>query len=505
MRPSSFYKLLITCLFSLAVAIGVWVATPDYSAGHFFGRPFFPGLLEKVNDVDVMSVEHEGTTMTFIRDASGNWSLMEADSYPADKERIRNVLIGLANLEKIEPKTALPEFYPDLGVEDNTRPGSKSYLVTLMTVEGKQLLSLLVGRSTRGISWNGTGYFVRRPEESQSWLARGSMDITGDSRSWLNTRILPLVKGRASSVTIIDGSKKREAIYKRVSPRTRLDATFLSDPYFLISEEYTEEMEKALTSFDFAEVSARTADIGDESPFTSAFIETFDGLNIYVFFYLINDKPSAAVSFSAADNAPEDVKKEAERLEQQHSPWLYVMPGDKVSAILPFLAAPEKTPPRAEPKKKPEPVKKAAPAKKILPIKKIAPAKKAAPAKTAVPAKKPAAAKKAPVKPAEQKQEKKAVPPAPDKPVLTEKAAAKEETTNQKNAAGTQQSAGKKTDEKPAVPAPDKAVPAEKTEIKEEETAKKETAEKLPETSGNPAKEETTQPQEQTPASPRQE
>lgn len=410
MRPSSFYKLLITCLFSLAVAIGVWVSTPDYSAGHFFGQPFFPGLLEKVNDIDVMSIEHEGTTMTFIRDSSGNWSLMEADSYPADKERIRNVLIGLANLEKIEPKTALAEFYPDLGVEDNTRAGSKSYLVTLMTVEGRQLLSLLAGRSTRGISWNGTGYFVRRPDEDQSWLVRGSMDITGDSRSWMNTRLLPLARGRISSVTIVDGSKKREAIYKRVSPRTQLDATFLSDPYFLISEEYTGEMEKALTSFDFAEVSARPSDIGEESPFTSAFIETFDGLNIYIFFYLINDKPSAAISFSAAENASDEVKKEAERLEQQHSPWLYVMPGDKVSAVLPFLAAPEKkAPEKAAPKKKAEPAKKAAAAKKILPIKKIAPAKKSKPAKK------------------QKEPEKKTTAPVQSKPAPTEQPAVKEE------------------------------------------------------------------------------
>lgn len=38
--------------------------------------------------------------MTFQRDGEGSWTLVEADGYPADRERIRNILIGLAGLEK---------------------------------------------------------------------------------------------------------------------------------------------------------------------------------------------------------------------------------------------------------------------------------------------------------------------------------------------------------------------------------------------------------------------
>lgn len=74
-------------------------------------------------------------------------------------------------------------------------------------------------------------------------------------------------------------------------------------------------MENALTAFDFEDVAARPKNLAEETPFSSAFIETFDGLNIYLFFYLIESKPFAAVSFTAANNADAEVKAEAAELE----------------------------------------------------------------------------------------------------------------------------------------------------------------------------------------------
>lgn len=353
MHPRSFYKLLAAAVIAFAAALSVWILTPEYSAGTFFGRPLIPGLMEKINDIEAVSIEHGGKTMTFQRDGEGSWTLVEADGYPADRERIRNILIGLAGLEKIEPKTALPEFYPDLRVEDNMNEKSGSYLVTLLTNEGDPLTRLLVGKRTNGISWNGQGYFVRFPDDPQSWLVRGNVDVTGDMRSWLSVRLLPLVKGRTSSITIVDGTKTREAVYKLTAPAMAMQPSFLSDGHFIISADFIEKMENALTAFDFEDVAARPKNLAEETPFSSAFIETFDGLNIYLFFYLMESKPFAAVSFTAANNADAEVKAEAAELEKRHARWLYQMPEETVSALLPFLSVPrEKTTVKKEPAKK---------------------------------------------------------------------------------------------------------------------------------------------------------
>ena len=368
MHPRSFYKLLTAAVIAFATALGVWILTPEYSAGVFFFFPLIPGLMEKINTIEAVSIEHGGKTMTFQKNEAGDWGMVETDGYPADKERIRNILIGLAGLEKIEPKTALPEFYPDLQVEDNIDEKSKSYLVTLLNSEGNPLTRLLIGKRTKGISWNGQGYFVRFPNEAQSWLVRGNVDVTGDMRSWLAVRLLPLVKGRTSSVTIVDGTKTREAVYKRVAPAMPMQPSFVSDSYFIISDDFIADMEEALTAFDFADVAARPKNLGQETPFSSAFIETFDGLNIYLFLYLMDSKPFAAVSFAATANADPAVKEEAVELEQRHAPWLYQMPAETVSALLPFLSVPqEKTVGKEQPKEtaaKEKPQKESAQKKK---------------------------------------------------------------------------------------------------------------------------------------------
>ncbi|MBR1944794.1 MAG: DUF4340 domain-containing protein [Alphaproteobacteria bacterium] len=349
MNPRSFYKLLIATALCLISAVTVWILTPKYSAGTFFGEPLLPGLMEKINEVEVISIEHTGKTLTFLKDSGGDWTLMEVNGYPADKERIRNALIGLAHLEKIEPKTALPEFYSDLQVEDNSSEKSKSYLVTLLDKEGEKITSLLVGKNISGITWNGQGYFVRFPDEAQSWLVRGNVDVTGNDRSWLSTRILPLIKGRASAVTVVDGSKTREIIYKRSEPALPMLASFMSDAYLLTSPDFIKKMEAALTSFDFESAVPRTASLAQDISFTSLLIETGDGLNIYLFLYLKESKAYAAVSFATADKADEDTRREAAELEALHSKWLYLMPTEKVSSLLPFLSIPEE---KTEPEKK---------------------------------------------------------------------------------------------------------------------------------------------------------
>ena len=364
MSPRSFYKLFILSFLSLAGAVAVWILTPEYSSGSFYGRPLLPDLIDRINDIEVISIEHGGKTMTFLHNAGGNWSLMEEDGYPADKERIRNMLIGLARLEKIEPKTALPEFYTDLQVEDNTAENSKSYLVTLLNAEGEQIAGLLVGKNISGVTWDGQGYFVRFPNDAQSWLVRGSVDVTGDKHTWLPVRILPLVKGRTASVTIVDGTKTREIVYKRADPSLPLQMTFRSDPYFVISRDFTEGMEKALTSFDFENAVRRPADLEKETPFTSLMLETVDGLTAYISLYLIESQPYAAVSFATSDEAQEPVQKEAEELESLHGQWLYQMSPETISALLPFLSVKKENDSAGKTAKHPVSKKKASPSKK---------------------------------------------------------------------------------------------------------------------------------------------
>lgn len=341
MNPKSFYHLLFATAAAVIAAVALWIYSPSYSTDKAFGEKLAPDMLEKINDVAVMSVEHGGETTNFLKDAAGNWFLIEAENYPASKERIRNVLIGLANLEKIEPKTALPEYYPDIAVEDAGEK-AQSYLVTLLNGEGQTLLNLLIGKSTRGISWNGQGYFVRKPDEAQSWLVRGSADVTGGMLTWLDTELASFAQEDIASVSFIDSTKKREVRFKYDTNLSELHPEYGSDGYFQKSDRYVDRMTKALTSMDFVNVGRRPAGLEKLTPYLSVRVETNRGLLQYFLVYLINDTPYAALDFHALAGASESVKSYAKTLKTGFEPWIYQIPASKLRAIDPFLPLPEK-------------------------------------------------------------------------------------------------------------------------------------------------------------------
>ena len=339
MSPAAFYRLCFATLAAVIAAVALWLGAPSYSADKAFGQKLAPDLLEKINDIAVMSVEHAGETTTFVKGSDGNWFLMEASGYIADRERIRNALIGLANLEKIEPKTALPEYYPDIQVED-AGPNAQSYLVTLLNANGETLLHLLVGKSTSGIRWNGQGYYVRKPDEARSWLVRGAVDVTGDALTWMDTELSAFKESDIASVTIVDSSKKREATYKRADRFSKMQPVSASDNYFLKSAAFVDGMTKALSTMNFTAVERRPSDWDKIDPYLSVMVETYDGLTQYFFVYLINDVPFAAFSFRSADSASDTVKNYAAALQKGFAAWIYRIPAEKVASISPFYNKP---------------------------------------------------------------------------------------------------------------------------------------------------------------------
>ena len=352
MHPRSFVKLSIAALIMFLFAVCVWVMTPEYSAGSFSGKPLLPDLMNKINEVEVFAIEHGGETMTFMRDDAAGWVMTEADNYPADKDRIRNALIGLAGLEKIEPKTALPDFYPDLRVEDSSVKGARSYLVTLLDSNGAQIADVLMGKRSGDDFGNLYGYFARFPDDAQSWLVRGNVDVTGGVSDWLNTRLLPLAKRKIASYTIIDSTKTREAVYRRSTRNGDLDIAYLSDGYVVTGSDFIRNAEQILHSFDFEKPVARTAEWNGIRPAAYAVVETFDRLTAYLFIYLKEGAPYVAVTFEAQPNASDAVKAEAKKLDAFHAPWLYRMPNEKVADLLPFLKKPDEKPTAAPSKRK---------------------------------------------------------------------------------------------------------------------------------------------------------
>ncbi|MFA9561852.1 MAG: hypothetical protein ACERKU_05915, partial [Nitrospirota bacterium] len=68
------------------------------------GQLLFPDLMSVVNDVNEVVIETKDQTITLVR-GEKSWGVKEKASYRADVEKVKQAIVGLADLRIHEPKT----------------------------------------------------------------------------------------------------------------------------------------------------------------------------------------------------------------------------------------------------------------------------------------------------------------------------------------------------------------------------------------------------------------
>ena len=174
------------------------------------GQRALPGLADKLGELAWMRIVHGAAKENFSL-INGRWAVVEKGNYPADAERVRRLLVGLADLTLVEPKTDRVELLPRLDLDDPAN--GKSTLVALQDRTGALVGQLVIGRPRPNNLGSGpgagdAGVYVRRADSEQAWLARGAFNLGGDVLSWLDRRIVDLPASRVASVvlTAADGA-----------------------------------------------------------------------------------------------------------------------------------------------------------------------------------------------------------------------------------------------------------------------------------------------------------
>lgn len=132
--------------------------------------PLIADLDAKINDVDEARLEsQEGGVLTLQR-RDGAWAIPEHYGYPANAQRVRELLQKTASLRKIEEKTAKPENHKRLNLDD---PADENSLATRITLKAGDATvgDVIVGLNRPPA--HGGGAFVRLAGEDQTWLAEG--------------------------------------------------------------------------------------------------------------------------------------------------------------------------------------------------------------------------------------------------------------------------------------------------------------------------------------------
>jgi hypothetical protein len=143
MQNRGFLTLLCATLIVVGAAVIVLVSGDRAASTAPPGERALPGLAAKLGELAWVRLSHGATKIDFAA-IGGRWAVVEKGNYPAAPGKLRQMLLGLADLTLIEPKTERPELFVRLDLDDPTN--GKSTEIRLNDRTGQTIAELIVGR-----------------------------------------------------------------------------------------------------------------------------------------------------------------------------------------------------------------------------------------------------------------------------------------------------------------------------------------------------------------------
>jgi hypothetical protein len=291
----------------------------------------FPGLAPRLANVAKLEIAHQDKTLTIEKRPDGQWGIASMHDYPVQDSKLRGLLTGLTELRLSEPRTKDPSEFPRLGVEDPNGKTAAGDLLTLVDNAGKPVISVIIGhRRVRSQGDGAEEVYVRRPDETQAWLAQGSIEADADAGQWLDRAIVNIGHDRIASVNVNDNTLvfgKADGKFALLQPA---DHPKLEDYK-------VDDVSRALESLTLMSVKA-DADV--QVPETGhAVFTTNDGLavTVHVFHAPKTGDKDADVWARFSASGPQAVKQQADALNQRVSGWSYEIGSWKEASLVPTL------------------------------------------------------------------------------------------------------------------------------------------------------------------------
>jgi len=327
-RRNLLFLAIVAAIFC-ALAVAALYRQQMLAAPHYESQTFFPDLAHHVREVTrihVVSQSHGAFDVAFKPETG--WVLPGRGNYPAAFDQVRKAIVAIAALQTVEPKTARVDWlhYLDL---DPPSTGGKGLLITLSNEKGKDLASLIIGKSENIGDANGlTGYYVRKPDTMQSWLVKGALDIKGDPAAWMDKDVVTIDRARIQSVEVVPATGPRYSVARKKPSDADFTLRDLPPGRELQSAQSPNGVATAITGFSFDDI--KPAKDLDFSNAAQLITHTFDGLTVTVRVLEKDQSYWATVSAEAAPGKPA-AAKEARDINAHASGWAYKLPAYKAA------------------------------------------------------------------------------------------------------------------------------------------------------------------------------
>jgi hypothetical protein len=298
----------------------------------------FPELANRMNDVTYVDIKGKQESIQ-LRRIDNTWVIANADNYPALFGKVKSTVVNLSELRIIAEKTDNPELYSKLGVEDPETNKSKSLLLTLKDRSNQEIASIIVGVPRYSKSARSSqGLYVRKPDQAQTLLVEGVLNISIDITDWFDKYILDIPVNRVREISIRHPDGDELKIGKRIKEQ--------SD--FKLQDGLDGDKEKSVFKIIFHRIgtaleelradgvrSANQFTFPDDTVVTT--FKTFDGIIITAQCAVVDEKSLVQFSFGVDNTMIEssqenlagekmNVREESRMLNDILSEWVYEIP-----------------------------------------------------------------------------------------------------------------------------------------------------------------------------------
>ena len=336
MSRKHFAWLLAVTLVVAAIAVLIPSQTGDECA--FETAALLSGLEEQVNDIDWLQISAEGAVAATIVRGKDGWTVEEASGYRADWPQLHQLLSDLVAAEVAEPKTANPDYYDRLGVEDTDAPGAAG--VQLAFREATGLPALILGNSAQGRE----GQYARIVGEAQSVLIDRELEIPRAAEDWLDRQIIDIPDSEVVEIAITHTGGETVLAKKVSADDANFELQNVPDGYEPASSYSVNSLAGGLSSLEMDAVTAE-GDI-DWSGAVRFRLVTADGLNVEADMVELAEgedeqhwlRIEAGVYATAVDKdieteGGEDASGRAQSINERVSGWAYRIPEYKYGAM----------------------------------------------------------------------------------------------------------------------------------------------------------------------------
>jgi hypothetical protein len=281
---------------------------------------FFPGLAQHVREAArIHIVKKDGGFDVVFRPSKG-WVLPGKNDHPASYVEVNKLLVGLAAMQTIEPKTARPDWFHFIGLD--APPKGDGTEIAVSDDHGHELAHVIIGKGEDiGDPSGAVGLFVRRPGENQSWLVRAQSEPRTAISDWIEKNVLDLDREKLQSTVFVqpDGKSFELARDKQSDLGFQL-TTPIPAGRELANPGLIEGLATALVAFSFTDVKpAKEVDFSNPARVIS---RSFDGLTVTVDVVHTGADYWAQIGASETSTKP-DIAKQARRINTRTNGWAY--------------------------------------------------------------------------------------------------------------------------------------------------------------------------------------